>query len=350
LAKKEIIAPLPPFPVIQKRLQAYKDQFGDCLVPKRYWGDYQLGDWTYRVRLMLKDKKLAVSHFEALEAMGFPWAIPVEVAQWEWFFHELRRYREEFGHINIPFKWKDASADFDNHFAKWFHAQPTLFLQRRLRPDQVRKLLMAGYDMRQVTGDDISKEEYVNAQQEIAKGAEKNEFEIMFAELEAWKATFYTTVIPRMVYDNPVLGMWAWKMRKDHRNNKLAQWKVDKLDSLEFLWKVDQVTSKWHTNLHDCRRYKEVHGTASIPLNYKNPEDPQWVEAGKWLQRQAKLFRKQKLTDKRYRIMREVLGIKFVRQYAPRVKLNRKRMGIQSTSAPKKGPKYAPAITKTVSV
>jgi hypothetical protein len=58
------------------------------------------------------------------------------------------------------------------------------------------------------------------------------------------------------VYDNPVLGMWAWKMRKDQRNNKLAQWKVDKLDSLEFLWKVDQVTSKWHTNLHDCRRYK----------------------------------------------------------------------------------------------
>jgi len=54
-----------------------QDQFGDCLVPKRYWGDYQLGDWTYRVRLMLKDKKLAVSHFEALEAMGFPWAIPV---------------------------------------------------------------------------------------------------------------------------------------------------------------------------------------------------------------------------------------------------------------------------------
>jgi hypothetical protein len=51
-----------------------------------------------------------------------------------------------------------------------------------------------------------------------------------------------------------------------------------------------------------------VHGTASIPPEYSNPEEPQWVEAGKWLQRQAKLFRKQKLTDKRYRIMREVLG------------------------------------------
>lgn len=38
---------------------------------------------------------------------------------------------------------------------------------------------------------------------QIAKGAEKNEFEIMFAELEAWKATFYTTVIPRMVFFQP---------------------------------------------------------------------------------------------------------------------------------------------------
>lgn len=58
------------------------------------------------------------------------------------------------------------------------------------------------------------------------------------------------------MYDNPVLGMWAWKVRKDYRNNKLAQWKIDKLEGLEFLWKVDQVTSKWHTNLHECRRYK----------------------------------------------------------------------------------------------
>ena len=30
-------------------------------------------------------------------------------------------------------------ADFNNHFARWFHQQPTLFLQRRLRPDQVER-------------------------------------------------------------------------------------------------------------------------------------------------------------------------------------------------------------------
>ena len=34
---------------------------------------------------------------------------------------------------------------------------------------------------------------------QISSSAEKNEFEIMFAEMEAWKATYYTTVVPRMV-------------------------------------------------------------------------------------------------------------------------------------------------------
>ena len=53
---------------------------------------------------------------------------------------------------------------------------------------------------------------------------------------------------------------------------------------------------------------QEVHGTGHIPEDYRNPAEPGWVEAARWLQRQAKLFRKQKLTDKRYRIIREVLG------------------------------------------
>ena len=58
-------------------------------------------------------------------------------ARWEANFHELRRYREEHGDINVPFKWRDPTYDFGNDFAKWFHAQPTLFSQRRLRVDQV---------------------------------------------------------------------------------------------------------------------------------------------------------------------------------------------------------------------
>lgn len=34
---------------------------------------------------------------------------------------------------------------------------------------------------------------------QIAASSNRNEFEIMFAELQAWKAAYYTTIIPRMV-------------------------------------------------------------------------------------------------------------------------------------------------------
>ena len=45
-----------------------------------------------------------------------------------------------------------------------------------------------------------------------------------------------------------------------------------------------------------------------IPRDYRNPEEPTWAEAGKWLSRQAHLFNKGKLTPLRAIIIREVLG------------------------------------------
>ena len=58
-------------------------------------------------------------------------------ARWEANFHELRRYKEEFGNTDVPFKWRDPTYDFNNEFAKWYHAQPDLFRQRRLSVAQV---------------------------------------------------------------------------------------------------------------------------------------------------------------------------------------------------------------------
>ena len=45
-----------------------------------------------------------------------------------------------------------------------------------------------------------------------------------------------------------------------------------------------------------------------IPRDYRNPEEPTWAEASKWLSRQAHLFNKGKLTPLRAIIIREVLG------------------------------------------
>ena len=63
---------------------------------------------------------------------------------WDIQLHELRRYQEEYNRLDVPFKWHDATGDFNNHLSIWYHAQPHMFRLRRLSPNQVRALEMDG--------------------------------------------------------------------------------------------------------------------------------------------------------------------------------------------------------------
>ena len=51
--------------------------------------------------------------------------------------HEMRRYAAIHGSPFVPLKWEDPTGDFNNSLAKWVHAQPTLYSQRRLSIPQV---------------------------------------------------------------------------------------------------------------------------------------------------------------------------------------------------------------------
>lgn len=49
-------------------------------------------------------------------------------------------------------------------------------------------------------------------------------------------------------------------------------------------------------------------GNARIPEDYHNKDQSGWVGAARWLTRNAKLFAKGKLGDKRYELIRNILG------------------------------------------
>ena len=53
-----------------------------------------------------------------------------------------------------------------------------------------------------------------------------------------------------------MLGMWVHRLRRDYKKALLPQWQVDRLDTLDFAWKVDVHSAKWHHALHEARRYK----------------------------------------------------------------------------------------------
>lgn len=76
----------------------------------------------------------------ALSDLGAPRRINVQENNWNKEFHELVRFKELFGHTDVPVKWKDEVAqrhEFALGFSAWFHTQPALYTMALLHPSKV---------------------------------------------------------------------------------------------------------------------------------------------------------------------------------------------------------------------
>ena len=123
-----------------EKLRAYKEQFGDCLVPLSYENDPKLGVWVHSQRQLLNRAAYIASQVSNLEtstigrlppnvntaedaamddrrrlldSIDFCWsteeglesmdnATKAQVASWEAMFEKLRAYKEEFGDCLVP--------------------------------------------------------------------------------------------------------------------------------------------------------------------------------------------------------------------------------------------------------
>jgi len=91
-------------------LVAYKEKYGDCLVPAGYEENTSLSNWVsfhrgeYKKMQMNKKNSLTVARFEALEELGFVWSIRKSSGKvsWEERFQELVKYKGVHGDCLVP--------------------------------------------------------------------------------------------------------------------------------------------------------------------------------------------------------------------------------------------------------
>lgn len=58
---------------VVQELEAYKQVFGDCLVPRKFWDNPALGEWCTLMRVKAREQSLSQQQIAALEAVEFPW-------------------------------------------------------------------------------------------------------------------------------------------------------------------------------------------------------------------------------------------------------------------------------------
>ena len=94
-----------------QQLKIYKKRYGNCNVPKRKRdaNNKQLAQWVHTQRQTKKEEKMSDARKRNLDAIGFTWSIGSirwKDDLWNQRFEELKDYKKQFGHCNVPWKYK----------------------------------------------------------------------------------------------------------------------------------------------------------------------------------------------------------------------------------------------------
>mmetsp|Transcript_71 Transcript_71/g.145 ORF Transcript_71/g.145 Transcript_71/m.145 type:complete len:428 (-) Transcript_71:265-1548(-) len=105
--------------VMFERLQAYKKEHGDCVVPCNYELDPKLGRWVDNQRQQRSKQRKVMSpeRIKLLDSIGFVWNVDLQTL-WNTMFARLCRFKEREGHANVPIAYEK-----DPQLGRWVDKQ-----------------------------------------------------------------------------------------------------------------------------------------------------------------------------------------------------------------------------------
>ena len=191
-----------------ERLKAYRQQHGDCLVPRHYADDPELGFWVsnqrqYRVRL-------DSSQQGRLESIGFVW-MPRQ-KRWNDMFERLAAYRQQHGDCLVPLKYPD-----DPELGFWVNNQRQNCA--KLDTTQHERLESIGF---------------------VWSTKNRDKWDDMFERLQAYRQQYGDCLVPHDYAEDPKLALWVRNQRQNRA--KLDMARLERLDSIGFVWSV---RNKW---------------------------------------------------------------------------------------------------------
>ena len=195
-------------------LVEFKAQNGHCNVRPRE--NKQLNQWLQHQRTNRDRGQLSRDRIHRLEELGVDWQ-PLE-SRWEEMFAALVRYKNEHGHCNVPAECSENLA-----LGHWVSNQRSRKCARDNR-----------------TGKGWLSEE--RRQRLEALGfvwdAKKSGWEKMFAQLVQYKNQHGHCNVKAECSENPPLGHWVSKQRRDKRTGLLSEDRQYRLETIGLPWEA----------------------------------------------------------------------------------------------------------------
>ncbi|MGR3173060.1 MAG: Helicase associated domain protein [Candidatus Scalindua sp.] len=253
-------------------LKKYKEQFGDCNVPRNWTDNKQLGTWVGTQRANYHSKILSDDRTKRLEDIGFAWAHPwQEIAEkrWEEMFGALKEYMKIHGDSSFP-RWTDKNIVL----ARWANTQRENYHFKRLGDDQIRCLENIGFSW------DLNLSYWVK----------------MFNAIKNYKEEYGNCSIPANWTDQ-ILVRWVHEQREDYRHKKLNDDQIKRLEDIGFIW--DHI---WENMFNTLYEYKKNHGSCNVPYDWIEDNKP----LGQWARAQHRHLRSQSLVTSQIKRLKEI--------------------------------------------
>jgi hypothetical protein len=264
-----------------EELIKFKDQYGNCIVPRGYKAEsgFGLDEWVSSKRKQHKAKVLSNEQMVRLIELGFVWdALDYT---WNLGLAELQSYLKKTGNLQISQKYKTKSGYL---LGSWVSDQRKRFKQGKLLPDKISKLNGLGFIW------DIHEYDW---QQGVS-------------ELKLFKSENGHLIVKNNAVNSSgfKMGTWASERKKSYANATLEKEKIDELNQLGFIWSNDNYS--WDLGLKHLLNYFSNNGDCLVG-QYYNTEDG--FNLGSWVSEKRKAFSNDNLSPKK---IEELNKINFV--------------------------------------
>lgn len=238
-----------------QQLLEYKNRWGDCHVPtenrqrteelRRTMGvSDDLTSWVSLQRQRYIDLKKGrikdpvekhklVFLSTLLESIGFIWT--EREANWQRSFNRLLQYKERFNSVHVQ-QTKDAK------LWSWAAAQRKAYQKGKLSENRFKLLNDIGFVF------DLQEAAWWN----------------FYEKLCDYAKTHGTPDVPTQSKDDPSLGTWVARQRRQYLAGEISPQRVDALESIGFLWDVHE--QRWDQFYNELVAFHATHGHTRVPV------------------------------------------------------------------------------------
>lgn len=261
-------------------LKAYVAAYGHADTGSRYESPdgFPLGTWLSNMRTRYHNGTLEEAALERLEKAGMIWDI--NRYRWEAYYQAAKRYRKEFGNLDIPY---DYVTEDGKKLGVWIKNQKNNYPGKKegtatLTEAQVQKLEQLGIQW---------------------TGRFDREWNRKYRLAEKYYREHGSLEMPSTyVYQGAALGKWLNNIRLSRKKAGsngyvLTEKRIRELDEIGMVW---EKADPWEYRYGLAENYYETHGDLKISQQYVTGEG---IWLGKWIYMQRMQYREHALEEEK---------------------------------------------------